>query len=517
MHIHSLLPQTVGSQSAQMSHHGHGNVLGDVREAVIHENIGESVVGSLMNDIVNQSTELMINNHLDRVAIPYTVRCVTSEILDFLHCAFVGQDTGKVVSDGWSDGGLADVVQIDTWARGTIDVKVKKQLTTPIPGGEVNQSALLGATTRSTRRLPSSLSQSKAQLKGGDDKAKLASDNKSIRGLNSTVSNVKLRKKSVVATEEEAPTANGGGPPKENSAILSPDEEEYANQVKLEQKKKAETRQLAERITKQLEEMRNVSDVVVDSNSGKVIAVKAFDVKNAVSRKAEPKFTVPSQAEVVDLVPKEKPGPRKGGAGPNANQAKKPRRDGSEFVQEESAYGPMVEGVLPSGGVTVKEGETTKKGDLKVPKTKLSRTEYKKLVDSYVLSSDPMEKGDNTDDPENPNVKIVQPSQVAHPVEVPKPQAHPTHEARAEFKTQKVAALPSSSPAKSHPISSGIVRGGSDSPSTSPARGGIQDRKFIQQLAEQTKLVKKSHQPTAPHVTLHNSEVLETIVERDDS
>jgi hypothetical protein len=503
-----------------MSHHGHGNVLGDVREAVMQENIGESVVGSLMNDIVNQSTELMINNHLDRVAIPYTVRCVTSEILDFLHCAFVGQDTGKVVSDGWSDGGLADVVQIDTWARGTIDVKVKKQLTTPVPGSEVNQSALLGATTRSTRRLPSSLSQSKAQLKANEDKAKLAADSKSLRGLNSTVSNVKLRKKSVVATEEEALTANGGAPPKENSAILSPDEEEYANQVKLEQKKKAETRQLAERITKQLEEMKNVSDVVVDSNSGKVIAVKAFDVKNAVSRKAEPKFVVPTQAEVVDLVPKEKAGPRKGGAGgPNANQAKKPRRDGSEFVQEESAYGPMVEGVLPSGGVTVKEGETTKKGDLKVPKTKLSRTEYKKLVDSHVLSSDPMEKGDNTDDPDNPNVKIVQPSPTAHPaqsVEIPKPQAHQTHEARAEFKTQKVAALPSSSPARSQPISSGGISG-PDSPSTSPARGAIQDRKYIQQLAEQTKLVKKAHQPTGPHVTLHNSEVLETIVERDDS
>ena len=61
---------------------------------------------------------------------------------------------------------------------------------------------------------------------------------------------------------------------------------------------------------------------------------------------------------------------------------KEPRTKWGEYVQPEDTHGPMVIGAMPSGGVTLREGDTTQRNDLKVPKGKVTRGEYRKMMDA---------------------------------------------------------------------------------------------------------------------------------------
>ena len=460
-------------------------MLSEVRSSIVDENVGEAAVCSLMQDVVNEATELMISQHLDRVAVPYTVRCVTAEMLDFIHCAFVGQDNGGVRSDGSTHGSHPSAITVDSWARGAVEVKTKKpeDVKAPVqaPAGEnPNASRRLRSTT-SMQNIDKTLKKY-GERTGDKDHADLGM---TVR----TKGPAKSKKNAAGASADDSASQAGQ---EQNQTQMTPEEQEYANKMKAEQKKKAETRQLAEKLTKQMEELKNVKDVIVDGATGRVIAVKPFDAKQgATSRKAEPKFNVPSQHEpVVDPATEKpaKPAPKRGAAGPSGRRSK---RDGSEFVQEENPYGPMVEGVQPSGGVVVKEGDSTKRGDLKVPKTKITRAEYKKMVDASNTAVEPTDddgKPKPRPDPDNPNVTIMpghhsqdSPSASSQPspqskrekelqLQREKEQQQAQMKSAAEFRTQKIAKLPTR-----------------DDEDLSPTVKAMQIKAIAKEVAEQTK------------------------------
>ena len=84
-----------------------------------------------------------------------------------------------------------------------------------------------------------------------------------------------------------------------------------------------------------------------------------------------------SRPEVTKPVPQTK---KKGGAG---------KTKWGDHVQPEDTHGPMVVGATPSGGVTLREGDSTQRADIKASKGRMTRAEYKKMLDSMGVSRDP--------------------------------------------------------------------------------------------------------------------------------
>jgi hypothetical protein len=425
--------------------------LDDVRSAVTLELEGEQLICSLMKDVVDEATELMINKHLDRVAVPYTVRCVTREMMDFIHYAFVGQDSGSVRADGWGSGQDPAAIMVDSWARGAVEVKQKVAESSASKMVIAAPTDPNTANSRTRNKIVSNASILEKKLSRYEktvERDRLAEDKSK-----STSGSTKVKKQATAGLEETT---------QEDVQPMSPEEVEYAMRVKAEMKKKSDTRLLSEKISKQMDELKNVKDVIVDGTTGKVIAVKTFDTKASNDRnprKAELRYSVPQAPDAVEPSEKkaEKGNPRRGAptAGAPAG-ARRGKRDGSEFVQEENTTGPMVVDVVPSGGVVVKEGDVTKRGDLKVPKSKISRQEFKKMIDTHInqpLDGDEDEAGEGSSgpkkkelvagkgsprkDPDNPSVSIISPAG-------PDPRAPVKEVPKAEFKTQKVAALPPS-------------------------------------------------------------------------
>ena len=454
--------------------------MAEIRDSVLDENSGEELVCSLMKDVVEEATELMINKHLDRVAIPYTVRCVTREMMDFIHCAFVGQDRGDVRTDGWMGGRNPNAIAVDSWARGAVDVKVKPRVnnaTGPLGHTRLSRAedSLLGATRRSAPKGSNvgEKKNTKFDQQRGDSQESSRNHHAegALGGRSKSVVNIgALKKKAGGAkkgdTDPNASSEGAEGSDDGNGVQQSQEEVDYTNKVKAELKKRQETKQLSDRLSKQMEDMKNVKDIVVDGTTGRVIAVKQFDGRAAAasdkgSRKAEMKFQVAPDAEAP--VSRAQPTIRRAIPGMGGGQRK--RGDGSAFVQEENQHGPMIEGVMPSGGVVVKEGDATRRQDLKVPKTKLTRAEYKKMVDTIQINIDPedpveAEGGEKKDATkvagkakvnDNPNVQSLPPKDGKAESMRRHSGANNNVQQQAEFKSQKAAKLPAhniSSPKK---------------------------------------------------------------------
>jgi len=100
------------------------NTLKSLQTKALSEEEGEDVSVSIMQDIVRHAEDLMISNHLDRIAIPCAVQEVVADILGLVHFIFLPRDPGDIVGTGgaWECGEEPLPPQTDSWARGVVPV-----------------------------------------------------------------------------------------------------------------------------------------------------------------------------------------------------------------------------------------------------------------------------------------------------------------------------------------------------------------------------------------------------------
>eukprot|EP00756_Hemistasia_phaeocysticola_P016467 Hpha_TRINITY_DN15478_c3_g6::TRINITY_DN15478_c3_g6_i2::g.174239::m.174239 len=138
----------------------------------------------------------------------------------------------------------------------------------------------------------------------------------------------------------------------------------------------------------------------VDSTTGRVIPVRAPDPERLPGRRLDMRVQVEAEGEAKANA-EEPTKPTRGGI--SASSQRKPKRrpeagkKWAEFVQPEDSHGPLVEGCQPTGGVMLKEGDRTFRQDLKTNKSKMSRSDYKKMLQAQGVSREAMDMTQEAD------------------------------------------------------------------------------------------------------------------------
>jgi hypothetical protein len=497
---------------AQAQHVADHAALEGVRDSVLRSFEAEDAASEVVELVLRQATDCMIGNHLDRLAIPYTVRCVIKEALDFVKCAFIGQDTGAIHSEYWHVDPYAPRVAVDPWARAAIEVQGSSMRRALSPtDAHANTQAALSATAPRRAAAHAKRPAAAPSSVGSKSLDKLASTTRSLTSPTgipnkpSMSTSLDGANSSSVDRGSDKKKRDGAdkGKPNAPAALSSPDaltsqtpatmeEQLFVNRARAEERRRAEARALSDKLNRQLEDVKKESNFTVDG-AGRVIQIASFDgsAGGAGGRRGfatdadRYKITGGAFGAPLDLAPVRAPANRRGngpasapaaplvavnqsapvaaGASTGANNsptrapARKRKPDAAAFYQEEATHGPMVDmSLAPAGGVSVRGADqTTKGGELKVPKSRMTRAEFQKLASTQQMV--PIDDGfDSPAAGRSPPQAGLPPHP---PTEAPRHQQRESEEAskaqqqkqrsqiqplvpRDEFKAQGVAALP---------------------------------------------------------------------------
>eukprot|EP01064_Diplonema_japonicum_P022215 TRINITY_DN318_c1_g2_i1.p1 TRINITY_DN318_c1_g2~~TRINITY_DN318_c1_g2_i1.p1 ORF type:complete len:561 (+),score=135.14 TRINITY_DN318_c1_g2_i1:22-1683(+) len=342
--------------------------LDRVRENVLRGEGGEELCAEIMQDVVKMAEEQVLLNYFDRTAIPYTVQCVCKELLDLVQFVFVARDAGDMGKEAvasWAPDTEPSPCPTDTWARGAVPVRRKT---------EAAEYDLRATSTPNRKRDEKDRLKYQSSLKESNvlSQTITTSDTSRARATPSKALKNKEHNSSKTAAPEARET-------KDDDSLTA---------QKQEARRRAEMRDAAEKQNQTLRELKSGKEYIIDSINGKVIPVKNVDPKRLPSKRLDMKYEIESEGDrkqdereqrkmsvaAVKPAPKKKPGKRE------------EKTKWGEHVQPEDTHGPMVVGALPVGGVTLREGDNSQRNDIKNPKGKVSKTEYRKMLDAMGVS-----------------------------------------------------------------------------------------------------------------------------------
>ncbi|KAJ9466505.1 hypothetical protein DIPPA_25798 [Diplonema papillatum] len=369
-----------------------------IRENVRAREDGELLCSEIMEGVVRRAQDEVLKNYFDRTAIPYTVQCVCKELLDLVQFVFVPRDAGDATEERakmWIPDDEPSPCPTDTWSRGAIPIQNRTPANPADPAKDADKDGKKSGQSALKRTQGSNVDRRPSVGTHG--------------GLNSTIgaaSERSSRSKAAKAGEGGGKKASagqavdGGEAAKRMSAadLGDPDASGGVVSQKQEAKRRAEIREAAERQNAQLRENKPGREICVDAVNGKVIVIQPSNPRRLVTKRFDMKYEVddltkpahpkdhhpPSRAE--PNATNNLPEPAKPTQGnPAGRTGKKQRQDKqkiSDHVQPEDSSGPMVVGARPVGGVTLREGEANLRTELKNPKSRMARAEYKKILDS---------------------------------------------------------------------------------------------------------------------------------------
>eukprot|EP00668_Euglena_longa_P029547 GGOE01036899.1.p1 GENE.GGOE01036899.1~~GGOE01036899.1.p1 ORF type:complete len:501 (+),score=132.08 GGOE01036899.1:109-1611(+) len=335
----------------------------------------------VMHEVVQRAADLMASNYLDRLAIPYTIQDVAKEILDLMQFMFVGRDAGDAedaeATASWAPDEEPASVPADSWARGVVPTRRRAPLPDPTP--PMSTTALM-----SPRRRRTPPSDVKVDGLSSNQYASFRTVRPTARGLNT----------SVVLRPEQLPEVE------EEPVHPSVDESQRAlRQAALEQQRRTE---IQERLELQMKTLRQAGkDFMVDTVAGKIIPVQPVDVKRLPQRTLDIKVRIEDD-EVEGEAPRED-ARRKMQPGifvrrDKPKKRREPRIPPGTYLQPEDSAGPMVEEFRPAGGVTLREGDRIQRTDLKAPKDRPSKADFRKEQEAigmnveYILAQEEMKR-----------------------------------------------------------------------------------------------------------------------------
>ena len=353
-----------------------------IRANVIENEDGELLCCEIMQGIVTRAEEEVLKNYFDRTAIPYTVQSVCKELLDLIQFVFVARDAGDISPEdnsSWQADEEPQPCPTDTWARGAIPVRrrvadpeSRKDLATPGKGKRREDAK------RSTPNLQQSQQQN------------LISTAATVSESSKTKSSVINKRNTVIPKDINRQPLQGTTQP----------EEEVATTHKNEHRKRTEIKEASERQSQLLREIKSGKEFTVDAINGKVIPIKPVDPKRLPTKRLDIKFDIDTGDQPLKGDDRRQSLSNITVKPPQNLVKKKGRREDrskwSEHIQPEDTHGPLIVGASPSGGVTLREGDSTQRNELKNPKGKVSRTEYKKILDAMGVSREAVDMSANT-------------------------------------------------------------------------------------------------------------------------
>uniref|UniRef100_A0A7S1NI88 Uncharacterized protein n=1 Tax=Eutreptiella gymnastica TaxID=73025 RepID=A0A7S1NI88_9EUGL len=354
----------------------------ELQASIMAAEEGQSIVVDIMHEIVDRASEQMASNYLDRMAIPYTVQVVSKDILDLIQFVFVGRDAGDQTQedeDSWLPDDEPASVVADSWARGAVPTRRR-----PLIVDDGTASAV-AAVKREEKARSSTKSPSARSDREKEEADKLKAARAKFAGPSPPKAAGGRR-------------AGGGQTPGERTlSTASAPEEEYSRELMdtaaalrvLQAKQEARMALATEMEADVLALNSNGKDFTVDSVTGKVIQVKAVDTRWLPQRTLDMRVKIQDDEAVVEEPP---PEPKKKGYSAAPRGAAKGKRKGGgkfppgTFLQPDDQLGPMVEEVFPSGGVTLRQGDSIKRSDFKSAKDRPSKADFQRQLDAMGLT-----------------------------------------------------------------------------------------------------------------------------------
>ena len=440
----------------------------DIQSTIEDTSLGEYYSRVVVNEVVSEMEHEIVRAHMDHTAVPWTIQSVITDLMEALQLNFVEREpepAGEHIQESEVELRIEEpqTIDPDSWARASILQRThlvkpdSEQFKPPKPerrivSGGSNPSNITSPLSASSRPGASEnvFSLNNSSL-AGPSHSNLAG---TLRGHSQSV--VQGRKRSASEARTNPSTRPSDAGLAADEAMRSEEEVRLLERQKKESERMAHLRSVHERLNKQFAEIRpnqNVS-IMIDGATNTIVQVNKPDPKRLPSAQ-EPRVVIPS-----DEPPQEpEQSSRRGRAGspmsyplrPNEKKEKKPKKDQALFWTPEGQSEPMVRGVAPSPGVASKEGDITKRVDLKPQKSRITKSEYSKMV---ALQQQQQRMATDTTFLEEPA----------------SPKDGPSTSKRGSIKTKALTATPGAPPATGTAQSGGVASPRRDSHPASPSK-----------------------------------------------
>eukprot|EP01006_Ploeotia_vitrea_P042838 TRINITY_DN66662_c2_g1_i1.p1 TRINITY_DN66662_c2_g1~~TRINITY_DN66662_c2_g1_i1.p1 ORF type:complete len:600 (+),score=100.32 TRINITY_DN66662_c2_g1_i1:127-1926(+) len=387
------------------------------RQSVEDVEEGEQIAVEIMEEVFDKACMQMINNYFDHTAVPYTVQSMCKEMLDLIQFIFVGRDNGDETEEdaaSWLPDEEPESVAIDSWARGAVPVRRR------VPTQIEQMHSLAGSRvsspgSRSRPRTQERLAQGARtpQKDGKDEGTAPATDPANSAApsegaaADGSESNLKPGSSSS-GTRQQGGRGGRGGRGRGRQRQQSEEKIDPEKLAAIEAKKAAEEKRLREaeeaaKTEKLLKELKaSGRDFTIDSVTNRVIPIRHMDPKRMPNKKIEMKVSIEEErlaeeARIQDEIAAAAAAKQaKAYSFGKRNQQKKRKAQPiptGTWLQPEDTNGPMVEEVNPAGGVCVRDGDNTKRSELKAVKNHMSKQDYRKLQDASGFAESPTPPG----------------------------------------------------------------------------------------------------------------------------
>lgn len=346
---------------------------------------GEDLCRGIVEDIVAATEPDIVQAHLDDQCIPWTVQGVLTDLIESLGLAFVDREVECGDAVAFDEAAVTELhidtrmtvpepplVPADSWCRASI--QQRRRITKPKseePETPHDDDRAIGA-ARHAATFRRSLAGSSANA---TDPAAKSSALKSSADVAASATNVakpskaRARLPSTTEAPKDGDTVDDSHDAEAGSVLAAL--HEHMNRMK-------QLRTISDSVSKQLATVKpGAQSFVVDGTTHTVVQVQSLDGKSLPPSRAEMKF---SEVDAVDqddgsVAPQAIKKPER------AEPKRKPKKeDASSFWQPERTTNPMISDVPPAAGVTHRMGDVVRHADLKPPRTRLSRSEFNKML-----------------------------------------------------------------------------------------------------------------------------------------
>eukprot|EP00759_Apiculatamorpha_spiralis_P007753 PhF_6_TR14923/c0_g1_i1/m.23333 len=354
----------------------------NIKKHILSSAEAHDVARSMIEIVYEKAEAVMIENYLEKTAVPLTIHEISVQLIDVMHLVFIDRDRDEIEPFSL---GEPLMVPTDPHSRGAVPTRTALKLNpqqqqTPLTTKDLSAT---GGKPRIARNTPAT--EARPQTRGTESTAggeEIASTSVLQGSASGTKSRVDKDKKDTDKDKDDPLKQSQLQQDADGPTLENDDDEVLRLHLEAVKRRQMDIVHGSERLRNVLSTL-NVKEFTIDGDE--VIPVVPCDPQKLPLRKIDIRTTVPSGGEKTVPLDDKTQTTDKQNKKPNGKPSKSAKPPWNLFTSLEVTAPPMVLGVAPSPGVVSKEGDATKKSDFKNPR--LSRAEFRKQLEAQSMNA----------------------------------------------------------------------------------------------------------------------------------